>query len=290
MSANFEIPSPDAWAQMTDEQRMQALEGAAAATEGVTPPPQAADPAVVPPAPAADPTQGVPAPQPSAEGQPPAVAPQVKTPEQLMKEVENYKRMAHEERQQRQQIAGMLQDPQALQQLLAQQGLSLQPQQPGPELEWENPDAIGHLVNQAVAPLQQTVQQLQAQLAAAQQREELMALRQQFPDIEQSIAEVDQTLPHLAGLPPLAKHFLVQGARAADPAYLQQQIDAKANELAEQKLAASLAAGSAQRPVTLAGVTPAQPNGQEIDLASLAGNPKDWEKLSDDQRRRALGG
>lgn len=290
MSADFQIPSPDAWAQMTDEQRMQVLEGAATATEGATPPPQAVDPTVVPPATAADPTQGVPAPQPSAEGQPPAVAPQVKTPEQLLEELENYKRMAHAERQQRQQLTGMLQDPQALQQFLAQQGITLQPQQPGPELEWENPDAVRQIAEQAVAPYVQMTQQLQQQLEQAQREKELMQLKQQFPDIEQSIAEVDQVLPHLAGLPPLAKHFLVQGSRAADPAYLQQQIEAKANELAEQKLAQTLAAGSAQRPVTLAGVTPAQPNGQEIDVESLAGNPDAWGKLPEDQRRRILGG
>lgn len=274
--------TPEAFEALSDDERMALLSGQMPAadqpTETVTTEPAATSTTTEP-----DPTQGVSAPQ-----------PQPTVEQQPMEQVNrgDLTVALRQEREARRQIEAklaqvtqVLQDPQQLAQMLG-----LQQQQPqAPELAFEDPDVISQLVAQQVAPLQQTVQTLQQQLAQAEQEKVLMGLRSQYPDLDDALSEFDSNLPQMANMHPLAKYFMVHGSRTTDPKYLQQQIEAKANELAEQRVAERLKGlTSTAQPVTLSGVTPAGGASDGIDLANIT--DEQWDSLDEKTRARLLRG
>lgn len=194
----------------------------------------------------------------------------------------------HEERQKRQQLQSLLEDPHQLAQLLQERhGLQVHAPQPeaAPELLVEDQAAIEAIVQQAVAPYAEVIDQLRAE-------RQQMAMQRQMHEAQQAfgsetgamIAHFDQIMPHLSSADPFIKAAAVNGARWADPEYRQQQIEARAKEIAAQQMAEALKQGGRQTPVTLSGVTPAANDGRSLDDMSDA----EVSKLSDSDLERFL--
>lgn len=180
-----------------------------------------------------------------------------------------------------QQVQAALSDPAYLRQVLAQH----EPQQM-PELMMEDPEVLQAYIGQATAPLVAQIQQLQAERQQERAQMQMQMLKQQFPDIDQSIAEFDATAPNMAGVDPVLKHLAVMGGRALDPNYQQQMIQQQAQALAEKMLAEKLAGNGKQTPVTLSGVTPTMGNADPVEPASF----DQWKNLSPEQEAKLLGG
>lgn len=188
----------------------------------------------------------------------------------------------HEERQRRQQLQQLLNDPQQLAQYLGQQGMTIAPQQqePEPELLVEDRSANEAVVQQAIAPYKAYIDQLQQQQQMAAMQRQLEEAKQAFgPDAEQYIAHFDSVMPHLRNTDPFVKAATVYGARWADPEYRKQQLEAAAKDQAAGMVQQALQSGGQSKPVTLAGVTPAASNNPKSlhDMSHAEIN-----KLSDD--------
>lgn len=197
----------------------------------------------------------------------------------------------HQERQRRQQAEAVLQDPNALAQYLAQMGYQVVPQgqQEAPELAFEDPEVINAIVAQRLAPLEQELNAMRAERQQMAYRARIdTAVRDFGPDAEQLIAAFDEASPHQSGLDPYVKAATIHGLRWADPQYRQQQIDAQAQKIAEERLAASLAGSKKSPPVTLAGVTAATSNETPIAVDDMSFD--DWSKLPADKREALLRG
>lgn len=237
----------------------------------------------------ADPSQMDQPPQDMNPAPVPPSAPAEPMPEQAMPNPQMVPLGAlHEERQRRQQMQSLLEDPNQLAALLRERhGLDVQaPQQAAPpELLVEDQAAIEAIVQQAVAPYAQEIEYLRAERQQTQAMRQMEEAKKAFgDDTEAMIAHFDQIMPQLRNADPFVKAAAVNGARWADPEYQKQQIEAKAKELATQQLTEALKSGGKQTPVTLAGVTPAESNGRSLDDMSDA----DVAKLSDADLERYL--
>lgn len=183
----------------------------------------------------------------------------------------------HEERRRRQELQQLLSNPQALAQQLQQFGYQVA--EPDQYLDTEA--AVQFQVNQATLPLQQENEQLRAYVAEVQQQQAMQRVVQDFgQEAVGLIQQLDQVRPDLAGLDPYLKAAMATGAQWANPQYRQQQIDAKAQQIAEARIAEQLAGSKQTTPVTLAGVTSAQDETAAPDPANLSA--RDMLGMSDD--------
>lgn len=225
---------------------------------------------------ATDPAQG----EQTATSQPTAQGQQQMVPYGALHE-ERTRRQALEQQVAQHQAA--LQNPDLLRHLAAQY-------QPPEQADFmSDPEKyVQQVAQQTAVPLMQHIQQLQSVIQQQQQGARLQALTQQFPDFQQTVAQFDAAMPHMANADPEQKYLMVKGAQASNPAYMQQQIQAAAQKLAEQQVAAALGGIKATAPVTLAGATPSKANDAPTSPDAL--NDDEWDKLPDAQRRKMLGG
>jgi hypothetical protein len=263
--------SMSAFEALSPEQQMALLDGGempqpeAPAVEAVEPPAQEAT-EVTPPA----------APEPAVEA--PVTAKQG-NPEVPLRAA----------REQLRQYEALLTNPDALAAFIQQQGIQLpgmaaaQPVE-APDL-WDDPNAaIGHHVQQAIAPLQSTINQQQQFIKTLQDQARMNALAQHYgTDAANHIAQFDAQMPGHADLDPELKLLAVRGALAAnaDPNAQQAVIQQQAQALAEQMLADKLAQMGSGRAVTLAGAPPAKGNDAPPDLSSMG--MADFSKLTPEQ-------
>jgi hypothetical protein len=178
-----------------------------------------------------------------------------------------------------------------------------QPDQPAaevPGLAIESPEAIQHIVNEALKPHLQTISTLQGMLGSAQEHSHLAELAQRHndPHLPALIAQFDAEVPHFKaqGIEPRARYFRAKGIQAIDPATQQQtqqqtqaQIAAQARDLAIQNEEKRLAGQNQQPPTpSLSGLPPAVPNGSTHDPSAM--NFKQFAALSPEAEERMLKG
>lgn len=230
--------------------------------------------------------QGVSVPQPLPDEQAPPIEEPI-PPQQpqggdlnvALRQEREHRRQIEEHNRQLQQA---IQDPETLRQLLGQ----YEPQQQ-PELAIEDPEVISRLIQQAIAPYVQEVQQLKAVNHQTQAEKQALEMRQNNPDFDDAVNAVDQQMPHLANLPPQEKHLVGQGLLYRDPAYLQQKI--------AQQLAAAKEAGQKEALGKLTQPTIKGPDGLARAGSVTPGQdkPKTNDRLTDDelyQKRREIYG
>jgi hypothetical protein len=278
---------------MSEDDRMALLDGGEASPSPVVPESPGAD------NPAGAPEGAQPAAQPLAEAQTPADSQAYPDQRQgdptvaLRQERERRRQAeaaAQQLAQQYQQAQRVLTDPNALHEHLRAIGM-LEEESPG--LAYENPEAIQAMIAQAVGPLQQTIQMYEQERQMYAQQQQAQAFAQQFPDAPALIQQFDAAFPHLAGEYNLQeKYFLANGMRAAGPqgqAQQAAQTEAQAREMATQMAAQALGGVKGkQTPVTLTGVTPSRETEAALDVDAMGED--DWERLSPEARKKALGG
>lgn len=178
----------------------------------------------------------------------------------------------------------VLNNPQVLQQLLAQHA-------PAEKADFlTDPDKfVQQAVQQATAPLVQTIQHLQAQNQMQVQQTRMQMLQQKYPDLAETLQHVDTNAPDLQRQfpDPEARYLLAKGAQAADPATQQQMIQAQAQKLAEQMTQQALqkaaSNGGKTIPATLGGVPQAKVQApRSIDDVGF----EEFSKMSPEDRKK----
>lgn len=276
MTVNIEDLSPDDFSNLSEEQREALMRGEEAPAQEAAEPDQQHEVVAPPQAAAAVPdTQALEA----------GIDPSRGNPEVPLRAERERRRQLEAEIEQYRQV---LNDPQALQQLMAQ----YQGGEEAPDLMIEEPEAIQYYVQQAVAPYAQQVQALMHEREQMLHEREMMGLRQQFPDLDQLVAEFDAGAPDLAHrYRPQEKYLLMMGAKLTDPAFIEQRITQEAERRAQALAADRLKGldGKNSRPVTLSGVTPAQANNDEpLDINQMS--PEQFGALPEAKRKALLGG
>lgn len=191
-------------------------------------------------------------------------------------------------------LQGMLE---ALQQGMTPQGGGAPQGQPAPaadvpQLAIENPAAIEAIVQQAIAPYAQTIQQLQGVLQQKATMDEVQMLAQAHPDAPDLLAQFDAEVPELREqMPAKARYFMAKGIMMSQPGYQQQmaqQTAAQARELAIDQTADLLKTPGNAPSADPSALPPARPNqGQAFNDASV---PFDqWAQLNPDDEERLLG-
>lgn len=191
-------------------------------------------------------------------------------------------------RQQMEDVVAYLRQQQAQGQQQAQYAQQEQPPEVPDYLD--DPTAfVQHAIRQETAPLVNTIRQLMAEREQMQQMQALENARRVHGDeIAQSIPLLDQQAPHLAGLDPVVKGYILKGYQASQPAAAQNQeaqmqalIEQRAQQLLEQRLRAGAPSGApGALPATLGGAVRGQDPIMGVDGLKLS----QYGKLTDEQR------
>lgn len=142
-------------------------------------------------------------------------------------------------RQEREQRRYLEQQMAAYQQQLAQYQLQQQAQQPQyqqaeePPNPWEDPAGYTKWeIQQAMAPMQNQLQQATGYIQQLEYERDLHAFGSQHPGAPDVIRQIDAEIPELRGMPIEAKYYLWLGAQKTDPAAQQRQVEEQAKTMA----------------------------------------------------------